>query len=58
MIVEPFGLFDNLMIACCLYKSGTPIVCRQIEPAMRYRDLGGFVECLRLARERWSSPGG
>ena len=56
LAVEDFGLFDNLMIVCCLQESGVPIVCRQVAPARRYTDLEGFIECLRLARKRWPNP--
>jgi nucleoside 2-deoxyribosyltransferase len=58
MRVEDFGLFDNLMIACCLQELGMPIVCREIAPAQRYTDLEGFIECLRLARQRWPNARG
>jgi nucleoside 2-deoxyribosyltransferase len=53
MTVENFGLFDNLMIACCLEDSGTPVVRRNVSPSRLYTDMEGFIECLRLAQQRW-----
>jgi len=53
MTVENFGLFDNLMIACCLEDSGTPVIRRNVAPDRLYTDMDGFIECLRLAQQRW-----
>ena len=51
MKVEDYGNADNLMIDASLAIGGCPIVRRSVTPGERYRDLGGFEECLRMARD-------
>jgi nucleoside 2-deoxyribosyltransferase len=51
MKVEDYGNADNLMIDASLAIGGHPIVRRKVPEGERYRDLGGFEECLRMARE-------
>jgi nucleoside 2-deoxyribosyltransferase len=51
MKVEDFGNADNLMIDASLAVGGHPIVRRTVQRSERYRDLSGFEECLRMARE-------
>jgi nucleoside 2-deoxyribosyltransferase len=53
--VEDFGLFENLMIAEALSKSGGDIVLSITDPPDPLRDLGTFEECLRRIRARLSS---
>ena len=50
MLIEDFGLADNLMLDMCLAESGFPLVRRDVPEAERFTDLGGFIECLRLAQ--------
>lgn len=50
MMIEDFGLSDNLMLDMCLAEAGLPIVRRDVPVAERFTDLGGFVKCLRLAQ--------
>ena len=45
LAVEPFGLAENLMLACA-----TPIVVHAAAPADRYRDLTAFKLCLERVR--------
>ncbi len=51
MKVEDYGNADNLMIDASLAIGGCPTVRRKTAQGERYRDLGGFEECLRMARE-------
>lgn len=55
MKVEDFGNADNLMIDASLAVSGHPIVRRAVLQDQRYHDLGGFEECLRMARASFMS---
>ena len=43
LAVEPFGLAENLMLACA---TTAPIVVHDAPPADRYRDLTAFRRCL------------
>ena len=52
MVIEDFGQADNLMITECLEAGGIGLVERIVAPTDLFRDLGGFRECLRLARAR------
>jgi nucleoside 2-deoxyribosyltransferase len=47
LLIEGFGLFDNLML---VYGLAAPVVARDVSPAQRYTDLAGFRACLELAR--------
>jgi len=47
LMVEAFGLFDNLML---VYGLAAPVVARDVPSAERYTDLAGFRACLELAR--------
>jgi nucleoside 2-deoxyribosyltransferase len=47
LAVEPFGLAENLMLACA---TALPIVGHDAAPAERYRDLTAFRICLEQAR--------
>jgi nucleoside 2-deoxyribosyltransferase len=49
LMVEAFGLFDNLML---VYGLAAPVVARDVSPPHRYTDLAGFRACLELARGR------
>jgi nucleoside 2-deoxyribosyltransferase len=51
MSIEDFENADNLMIDAALALGGHPIVRRAAAPGERHRDLGGFEECLRAARD-------
>lgn len=45
--VEPFGLAENLMLACA---TAAPLVVHAAAPAERFRDLTGFRACLEQVR--------
>jgi nucleoside 2-deoxyribosyltransferase len=49
--IEDFGNADNLMIDASLDGVGHGFVRRQVKAEERWRDLGGFEECLRQVRE-------
>lgn len=49
MLIEQFGLADNLMIEAGLLGSGGVLVLPEAEPADRWRDLTGFERCVCLA---------
>jgi nucleoside 2-deoxyribosyltransferase len=57
MVVEHFNTsggalnLDNLMIERCLEEQGRPIIRVDAPPQMRFRDLRGFEECLKQARD-------
>jgi nucleoside 2-deoxyribosyltransferase len=48
MTIEDFGNADNLMIDASLDGARHGFVRRQVAPEERFRDLGGFEECLAL----------
>ena len=50
LLVESFGLFDNLMIPNGIEASGGELIVG--EAADRWRDLEIFERCVRVARER------
>lgn len=50
MLVESFGLFDNLMIPCGIDDSGGHLIAE--DAADRWRDLAIFERCVRSAREK------
>ena len=47
LAVEPFGLAENLMLACA---TAAPLVVHEAPPADRYRDLTGFRRCLEQVK--------
>ena len=49
MTVEDFGNTDNLMISSTLVEQGRSVIRRAARSEDRFRDLGGFEECLCLA---------
>ena len=57
MVVEHFNTssgtlnVDNLMIEYCLEEQGRPIIRVEAPPQMRFRELRGFEECLKRARD-------
>ena len=52
LIVEDFGLVDNLMIVHGLDRHGCPIVVPDAVPADPWHDLAAFETCLRLLTAR------
>jgi nucleoside 2-deoxyribosyltransferase len=52
LLVEQFGLFDNLMIEGAITASGGTLVVQACAPADRWSDLAVFERCVRLAAER------
>lgn len=55
MHVEDFGLFDNLMLAEALEKSGLPVFQAQVSPADPMRDLSLFERTLEALAQVMSS---
>jgi len=51
LLIEQFRRFDNLMIEGGLIGSGGTLVLPENEPADRWRDLGTFERCVRLAAD-------
>lgn len=52
LVVENFGLIDNLMIVHGLDLHGCPLVVPSVAPADPWHDLSAFEGCLRLAVSR------
>jgi nucleoside 2-deoxyribosyltransferase len=51
LLIEQFRRFDNLMIEGGLIGSGGTLVLPENEAADRWRDLGTFERCVRLAAD-------
>lgn len=49
MLVEDFGMVDNLMLDSAVFHSGGEIVVTPVSEEARYTDLTGFEECVRQA---------
>jgi nucleoside 2-deoxyribosyltransferase len=56
LMVEDFGLNDNLMMIHALDLHGCALVTPRATPADIWHDLTAFEACLRLAAERLVSP--
>ena len=52
LALEEFGLADNLMVDGGIRTAGGVLVRRQVPPAARWTDLGGFEACLRALATR------
>jgi nucleoside 2-deoxyribosyltransferase len=52
MLIEQFGLFDNLMIEAGILASGGALVVDEVEPEHRWADLSVFERCVRVATSR------
>lgn len=52
LLVEQFGLADNLMIEAAIHGSGGALLLAHAEPAERWRDLTVFRRCIALAADR------
>lgn len=52
MLIEPFGLSDNLMCVAPTLELGAHIVLHRTVESERFTDLGGFEECVRLVASR------
>ena len=48
MLIEQFGLFDNLMIESAIVESGGVLVLEACAPAQRWLDLTAFERCVVL----------
>jgi len=55
LIVEDFGLSDNLMMIHALDLHGCALVTPREKPADIWHDLTAFETCLRLAAERFTA---
>ncbi len=49
MLIEQFGLFDNLMIEAAIIGSGGALVVEQVAAGDRWSDLSVFERCVRRA---------
>ena len=49
LLIEQFGLFDNLMIEAGILGSGGVLVVEEIPAAQRWTDLSVFERCVRAA---------
>ena len=49
MRVEPFGLFDNLMLEAAIAESGGELVTEEMPARVRWSDLSVFERCVRIA---------
>ncbi len=49
MLVEQFGLTDNLMLEAAIHGSGGALALPETEAADRWADLATFERCVRLA---------
>ena len=58
MLIEQFGLFDNLMIEAGIVGSGGVLVVEELSPARRWSDLSVFERCVRAAAAACAQPGG
>ena len=52
LVVEDFGLVDNLMIVHGLDLHGCPLLVPSVMPADPWHDLAAFEACLRLLQSR------
>ena len=52
LLVEQFGLFDNLMIEGAITGAGGALVTADCPAEERWRDLAVFERCVRVAAER------
>ena len=52
LLLERFGLADNLMIEGAIHASGGALLLHDCDPAERWRDLSAFERCVALAAER------
>ena len=50
LLIEQFGLFDNLMIEAGILASGGALIVEEIAPARRWTDLAVFERCVRVPR--------
>jgi nucleoside 2-deoxyribosyltransferase len=49
LLIEQFGLFDNLMIEAGIVSSGGALIVDEIAPASRWTDLSVFERCVEAA---------
>jgi nucleoside 2-deoxyribosyltransferase len=49
LLIEQFGLFDNLMIEAGIVASGGALVVEEIAAEHRWTDLSVFERCVRIA---------
>jgi nucleoside 2-deoxyribosyltransferase len=58
MVIEQFGLFDNLMIEAGILGSGGVLMVEEIPLAQRWSDLTVFERCVRAAAAACGQPAG
>jgi nucleoside 2-deoxyribosyltransferase len=58
MVIEQFGLFDNLMIEAGILGSGGVLVVEEIPAAQRWTDLSVFERCVSAAAAACAQPAG
>jgi nucleoside 2-deoxyribosyltransferase len=57
MLIEAFGLFDNLMIEAGIAASGGNLVVAEIPAAQRWTDLSVFEHCVKAAAAACAQSG-
>ena len=58
LLIEQFGLFDNLMIEAGILASGGVLVVAEIPAAQRWTDLAVFERCVSAAVASCAQPAG
>ena len=58
LLIEQFGLFDNLMIEAGFLDSGGVLVVEEIPAAQRWTDLAVFERCVSAAAASCAQPAG
>jgi len=56
MLIEQFGLFENLMIEAAIVDSGGALVVEEVAATDRWSDLAVFERCVRRAAAQLTSP--
>ncbi len=51
MLVENYGMAENLMVEGCLHWSGGELVISELPENELFTNLKGFEQCLRIAKE-------
>jgi len=49
MLIEQFGLTDNLMLEAAIVASGGRLIVEEISPEARWTDLSVFERCVAAA---------
>lgn len=55
MMVEDFGMVDNLMIDSAIYFSGAEVALTSVKETERYTNINGFETCLKQAASAFAT---